>query len=98
MDRRCFDHLFTELSVALGRLVPRYALWLRIGELGVDPAKLQRQDLVSFCDVHLPLFLADHDLTLSLRAQRKLLRSVRRFDPLHQSPEEHMARILAPRG
>ena len=64
MERRRFDHLFLELSVALGALAPRYALWLRIhefGELGApgEPRELDelgccadtlgREELVASC-------------------------------------------------
>jgi len=98
MDRRWFDHLFTELSVALGRRAPRYALWLALGELGVDPAKLGREDVVGFCDRELPSFLAEHRLALTARAEQRLQRSIRRFDPRHPSPAEHMARMVSPPG
>jgi hypothetical protein len=98
VDRRWFNHLFVELSVALGEVAPRYALWLRIGEHGFDPAKLERHQVMSFCDQQLPVFLADHSLGLSPRAHRKMLRSLRRFDPRAQSPEEHLARMVSPRG
>lgn len=92
-SRRGFERLFTELSVAVGQVVPRYALWLRIGELGLDPARLGRSDVVSFCDEHLPAFLAEHQLALTERRQRRLIRSLSRFDPRHLSPDEHIARI-----
>lgn len=94
-DRRWFDHLFAELSVELGRLAPRYPLWIRIGELGVDPARLRGEDVVSFCDLHLAGFLADHGLTLSTRRRRKLARNLSRFDPYRQTPSDHMARIAS---
>jgi len=97
-DRRWFEHFFAELSVEVGRLVPRYALWLRLGELGVDPARLCRRDIDSFCDLHLKQFLAEHDLALSGRHRRRLLRSLSRFDPRHPRPDEHLARISSPRG
>ena len=98
VERRWFNHLFTELSVASGQIVPRYELWLRIGDLGVDPARLERGDVFSFCDEHLPAFLSEHQLAMSKRSHRKLLQSLRSFDPAQLSPEEHMARMIAPHG
>jgi hypothetical protein len=96
--RRGFDHLFAELSVALGQRAPRYPLWLRIGEMGVDPAALGRDEAVSFCRSELPSFLTEQSLALSRRAQRTLLKRVERFQPSHQTPAEHMERMIAPRG
>ena len=57
MGRRRFDHLHSELSVAVGRLVSRYALWLQLRELGWDPEGLSRSQAVVF-PVALPLAYA----------------------------------------
>ena len=96
MDRRRFDHLYEELSVALGRLVPRYALWLHMGELGMDPERLSRSDAVQFCRRHLHDFLSGQHLALRDRQERRLVRAVDRFDPRHPTPYEHMARLGDP--
>ena len=93
MDRRRFDHLYEELSVALGRLAPRYALWLHMGELGMDPERLSRSDAVLFCRRHLDGFLGEQDLALRNREERRLVCAVDRFDPRHPTPYEHMARL-----
>ncbi len=98
MASRGFDHLFEELSVALGKLAPRYPLWLRISEMGIDPARLRRDEAVSFCHLELPSFLEEQRLALSGRAHRNLLKRVARFQPAYQTPAEHMARMVAPRG
>lgn len=95
MGRRRFDHLFEELSVALGRLAPRYALWLRMSELGFEPEQLSRADAVGFCQLHLAGFLHDEALRLSPRERRRLERSVARFDPHQPTPYDHMSRIGA---
>ncbi len=95
MDRRRFDHFFAEVSVELGRLAPRYALWLRFGEVGADPDCVSRHDLIRFCDEHLEVFLADRGMSLSPRRQRRVKRAVSRFDPRHPSPYDHMARLGA---
>ena len=96
MDRRRFDHLYEELSVALGRLVPRYALWLHVSELGMDPDCLSRSEAVRFCRSHLHDFLSEHALALGDRQERRLVRAIGRFDPRHLTPYEHMARLGDP--
>jgi hypothetical protein len=84
--RRRFDHLFEEISVRIGRLAPRYALWLRLRELGMDA------DRLSFCRDHLDAFLREHELALAPRQARDLLRSVARHDPALRTPAEWLAR------
>lgn len=96
MDRRRFDHLYEELSVSLGRLAPRYALWLHMSELGMRPEQLSRSDALLYCQRHLAGFLGVHDLVLRRRPERRLVRAIRRFDPRHPTPYEHMARLGSP--
>jgi len=96
VDRRRFDHLYEELSVSLGQLAPRYALWLHMREVGIDPEQLSRAALLSYCHVHLGRFLSRHRLRLPERRLRRLERSVSRFDPRHPTPYEHMARLGGP--
>ena len=43
-------------------------------------------------------FLAEHGLLLDPRDSRRLTRALRRYDPLHPSPEEIFGRIFAPPG
>jgi len=90
VERRRFEHLFVELSVALGECVPRYALWLRIGELGWSPGALSQDAAVAFCRQDLPGFLAEHGLSLTPRRHRRLIRSVSRFDPQVRTPDEEL--------
>ena len=98
--RRRFEHLFVELSVALGELVPRYALWLRIGEfgglgkLGGSPETLSRAAAVAFCREDLQAFLGEHGLELAPRKLRRLIRAVSRFDSQHPTPEEQLKSLF----
>lgn len=89
--RRRFNHLFEEISVSIGRLAPRYALWLRLRELGMDADALTHDDVVRFCHEHLMDFLGEHELALAPRAARDLLRSVARHDPSQRTPAEWLA-------
>jgi hypothetical protein len=97
VNRRRFENLVVELSVAAGHLVPRYALWLRLQELGLDPIGLERADMLRFVDGHLSSFLAEHGLALENRVQRRLRGRLARFDPRYPTPEETIQRLFASR-
>lgn len=91
--RRVFDHLHVELSVGVGRLVPRYALWLRMREAGLDPERLTREQALSFCRRHLAVLLGELGLVLARRPARRLERELGRFDPGRPTPYERAARV-----
>jgi hypothetical protein len=91
--RRRFDHLYEELSVRLGRLAPRYALWLWLRERGADPERLSLADALRFSREDLPRFLSEHGLALEARAARSLLRAVERHDPRVPTPVEWASRF-----
>ena len=93
MDRRRFEHLVVELSLALDLLVPRYPLWLCLHECGFDPERLSRDHAIAFCDAPLARFLAANDLGLSPRAARRVRRRVARFDPDLPSPTDQLSRL-----
>ena len=93
MDRRRFEHLFVELSVACGRLVPRFRLWLFLRERGADPEALARRDALAFCDEGIVPFLAADSLSLSRWQRRKLRRAVANFEPELTTPAEILARV-----
>ncbi len=93
MARRRFDHLVLEISVAVGRRIPRYPLWLRLHELGWNPERLSCQATIAFCGAPLTRFLADHSLALPPRARRRLERNLRRYDPAMPTPYERMAQV-----
>lgn len=86
--RARFDHLVAEISVAVGTLVPRYPLWLRLHELGQDPETLSSEAAAAFCGGPARRFLADHGYGLSWGARRRLIKSVSRYDPARPTPEE----------
>jgi hypothetical protein len=93
LQRRRFDHFVIELSLALGRNLPRYPLWITFKEFGADPDFLSREVLMEFCDEHLSEFLAHLGHALTPRQFRHLRHTIARFDPEIETPYERMARI-----
>jgi len=94
VGRRRFEHLYVELSLAVGRRVPRYRLWTALGEAGASPEHLTRDAVLRFCDEGgLRRFLAACGLHLPAPRLRRLRRAVARYDPRRPSPEEVLARL-----
>jgi hypothetical protein len=91
VSRRRFDHLVLEISLAAGVRIPRYDLWLRLHELGVDPESLKAEQSLAFCSGPLAEFLAEFGLYLGPRSRRRLCRSIERFDPDVPTPDERLA-------
>jgi hypothetical protein len=91
--RRGFDHLVEELSVAAGRLIPRYPLWLRLRTLGFDPERLDRAAATVFCGAPLEIFLAEYGVRLPARRLLRVRRNVQRFDPSFPTPYERMSAL-----
>jgi hypothetical protein len=91
--RRRFDHLALELSVEVGRAVPRWALWSALHDHGQDPEDLSTQGALAFCDGPLHAFLHAQGLSLEARRARRLRRRLARYDPRHPAPEEIFARF-----
>ena len=82
-----------ELSLIVGRSLARYPLWLRLHESGFNPERISSEEMVAFCGPPLEHYLAEQGLALRLREQRRLERSVGRFDPSLPTPEEHLERL-----
>src|SRR5262245_28048110 len=89
--RRGFNHLVDEISVAVGRSVPRYPLWLRLRAHGFDPERLDRASAMAFCEAPLETFLGEYGVRLPARELSRVRRSVSNFDPEHPTPYERMA-------
>jgi hypothetical protein len=93
VGRRRFDHLVAEVSVAVGHLIPRYALWLRLHELGLDPENLRTSQANTFIRKDLDDFLAGLGEHVSGWRRRRLRVAVSRYDPRHPTPYETMERF-----
>ena len=94
MRRRRFNHLVAELSVLAAREIDRFALWMRLHELGYEPETLSHVQMLRFCDQHLEGFLHDPGLVLSRRSRRKLLRVLTRDEPVPPVPDESVSSKL----
>jgi hypothetical protein len=97
VNRRRFEFLHIELSVAVGAVVPRYELWLSLRNRGWDPEQLALASTTAFIEHHLDDFLAANGMAIRAREKRRLKARVRRFDPRHATPEEVMERIFSTR-
>jgi len=93
VSRKLFNHLFVELSVSIGKRVPRYALWLELHDLGWNPESLRVDEALEFFDRRMDGFLADRGLKISRRARNRLRRELARFDPTRPLPQEIFERI-----
>ncbi len=93
MRRRRFDHMVNEISVEVGRQVPRFALWTALRDAGMDPESLSREGVLAFFDGHLRGFLRAHGMALAARGARRVRRRIARYDPAWPSPEEVFARF-----
>ena len=90
MNRRLFDHVFAEISVAAGVRVPRFELWMELHELGWNPEKLTVEQALAYLDGPLRSFLARRGLGTTPRARRRMRRAIERFSPKHPSPSERL--------
>ncbi|MFK7898845.1 MAG: hypothetical protein AB8G23_23650 [Myxococcota bacterium] len=94
MPKRYFEHVHSEISLALGRRVSRYDLWLAIWSTGEDPDDLNRKQVQTFIDDELDRFLTEEGARLAGRARRRLEKTLLRFDPRHPTPEEWLTRLV----
>ena len=88
MQRRYFEHLYSEICVAVNRRISRYDLWLRVGDGGGDPDELTHPQARYFVENDLSQLLVEEGTSLSSRARRRLEKRILRFDPDHPTPEE----------
>jgi hypothetical protein len=93
MPRRYFEHLYTEICVAVNRRVSHYDLWLLVWESGGDPDQLDREHARRFVENNLQAFLVEENVHLTPRKVRRLENRILRFDPRHPTPEECFSRL-----
>jgi hypothetical protein len=88
MSRRTFEHLYSEICVAVDRRISRYALWLLVWENGADPDDMTGEQAQNIVDHHLTDLLKEEGVSLEGRPRRRLARRILRFDPRYPTPEE----------
>lgn len=93
VNRKLFNHLFVELSVSIGKRIPRYALWLELHDRGWNPESLQVTEALAFCDGPMEAFLNDRGMKISGRARKRLRRDLANFDPSRPLPQEIFERL-----
>lgn len=91
MQRRYFEHLYREISVAAGRRISRYDLWLQIWDSGGDPDDLTAHHVRRFVDRSLDAVLIDEGVAVTPRMRHRLEKRLVGFDPRYPTPEEHFA-------
>jgi hypothetical protein len=96
VNRKLFNHLFVELSVAIGKRVPRYALWLELHDQGWDPESLLVAEAHAFCDGPMEGFLSNRGMKISRRARIRLRKELAKFDPSRPLPQEIFERLCGP--
>lgn len=94
MPNRYFDHVYNEVSVAAGRRVSRYELWLAMWSAGGDPEALNKKQLQWFLETALDDFLGEESIELKGCARRRFERRVLHFSPDHPTPEECFSRLV----
>jgi len=93
VGRRVFNRLVVEISLAVGHYVSRYALWMYVHELGIDPEQMSVQEAQGFCGVPLRRFLSAQGLRLEPGELRRLERQLCRINPYRADPYDRLARL-----
>ncbi len=90
MGRRVFNRLVIEISLAVGYYVSRYALWVYMHELEIDPEQMTAQDVRGFCGPRLRRFLAAQGIRLEPGELHKLERQIRGINPYRPDPYDRI--------
>lgn len=94
MHRRYFEHVYAEICVAVNLRIPRYDLWLLLGDDDGTADELTLPQARYFVENHLSAVLAESGGSISDRARRRLEKSILQFDPHHPTPEEWLTRTF----
>jgi len=88
-----FERLCFALELALERPAPRWRLWLRLRECGIDPESATPVRLRPAAEREMASLRAEAGSPLSPRERVRLRRALARFDPRVAPAYEHAARI-----
>ena len=86
-DRKIFNHLHEELSLAVGEYFPRMSLWEEVWEFTSEP--LTKETALRFLNERAPKLFPD----IPEKKLRRLTKRFERWDPNADTPEEIFARI-----
>jgi hypothetical protein len=90
MGRRVFNRLVIEISLAVGHFISRYALWMYVHELDLDPEEMTAQDAAALCGVPLRRFLATQAIRLEPGELRRLESRIRKINPYRADPYDRV--------
>jgi hypothetical protein len=90
MGRRVFNQLVVEISLAFGHCISRYALWVYLHELDVDPEQMTARDAANLCGVRLRRFLASQGLRIEPGELLRLERRIRAINPYRPDPYDRV--------
>jgi hypothetical protein len=90
MGRRVFNRLVIEISLAVGHCVSRYALWMTMHELDIDPEQMTAQDAAGFCGAPLRRFLAAQGIRLEPGELHRLEKQIRGINPYRADPYDRI--------
>jgi hypothetical protein len=90
MGRRVFNRLVIEISLAVGHCISRYALWMYVHELDLDPEEMTAEDAAGLCGVPLRRFLASQAIRLDPVQLRRLEGRIRRINPYRADPYDRV--------
>jgi hypothetical protein len=88
-----FDRLCFAIELALERPTPRWPLWLRLRESGIDPERASAASLRAAAERALAAVRAELGCPLSPRERVGLRRALARFDPRIAPAYEHAERL-----
>jgi hypothetical protein len=90
MGRRVFNRLVIEISLAVGHCISRYALWMYVHELDLDPEEMTAQDAAGLCGLPLRRFLAAQAIRLEPGELRRLESRIRKINPYRADPYDRV--------
>lgn len=90
MGRRVFNRLVIEISLAVRHCVSRYALWVYLHELDVDPEQMTAKDAAEFCGIRLRRYLATQGIRLEPSELLRLERQIRGINPYRPDPYDRI--------
>ena len=90
MGRRVFNRLVIEISLSVGHCISRYALWVYLHELEIDPEQMTARDAAALCGVRLRRFIAAEGIRLEPGELHRLEQQIRGINPYRPDPYDRV--------